>query len=168
MAEVNILRKVSALHAMMGRSQTRFAGVIQPAFEAAVLLVYLCIHHDFSEESKTNRFNTARRDLLDADMAHLNREDCIQAIQDALGHLQMLAEVSTMAETGAQTLSQIAGKVLPEGARKNGNAAIPHEAHVPEYFDFDSLPGIGTAPSFDMGDLNWTGVMNWRMLNPGL
>jgi hypothetical protein len=68
MAGVNILRKVSALHAMMSRSQTRFADVIQPAFEAAVLLVYLCIHHDFSLSKMSRR----RKSLLRASNASSN------------------------------------------------------------------------------------------------
>ncbi|KAM0818671.1 hypothetical protein AB5N19_04483 [Seiridium cardinale] len=44
-------------------------------------------------------------------MATVTRDRCLQAINDALDRLRMLAEISSMAEVGAHTLAQLLGKL---------------------------------------------------------
>ena len=175
-AALNVLKGVSTLHAMMGRSQTRFAGVILPTFEAAVLLVlFLCMHQDPLGESDahcpgtTTATRTAKADPLGAGIATLKRDECIQAVRDALSRLQMLAEVSTMAEVGAQTLAQLVSKVvtLPGGPQKGENASMPtneisgpinkswSDTSLPEYSDLVSLSGLDADTPFDVVDMNW-------------
>lgn len=52
-AAVYIIKHASSLHVLMGGSQTRFTEIIQPTFEAAVLLVHLCMDENLFEEDET-------------------------------------------------------------------------------------------------------------------
>lgn len=162
-AALNILERVSILHTMMGGSQIRFAGIIIPTFEAAVLLGYLCMHQDFPGENENHRPNTIMGDVLGAGIASLKREECIQAVQDSLSRLQMLAEVSTMAEVGAYTLDHLVSKMLSVGTQKNEDAPMStNDLHFPEYSDSPSLAGVDSLLALDDIDVNWAA------LTPGL
>ena len=50
-AALKLLEGASTLHMMMGGSHTRYAGIIIPAFEAAVPLLCLCADDTFPEDS---------------------------------------------------------------------------------------------------------------------
>ncbi|RYP51842.1 hypothetical protein DL768_002918 [Monosporascus sp. mg162] len=128
-AALKVLDAVSALHAMLDSTYTRFPAVLFHTFEAAVLLLCLCIKDllpgNHVEESAQ---------LRALDIAHVSaggvlvdnpapdsgrtpdidvsREQCILAAETALGRLQVLAEVSSMAEAGARCLSQLLQKAV--------------------------------------------------------
>jgi hypothetical protein len=110
-AALNVLDGVPKLHSMLGRSHTRFAGIIFPTFEAAVLLVGLCMDVDFPSKDEDSPPSTLAVDPLGAGRAHVTRVRCAQAIYDALARLRMLGEVSNMAAVGARTLARLLGNV---------------------------------------------------------
>ncbi|KAL8943099.1 MAG: hypothetical protein Q9216_001299 [Gyalolechia sp. 2 TL-2023] len=78
---------VSALHMMMGGSHTRYA--------------------ELPGEIAEGRSQTMKTDPLSVGISNVTRAECMQAAHDALSSLQTLAEVSKMAETGAQTLGRL-------------------------------------------------------------
>ncbi|KAK1145733.1 hypothetical protein N8T08_003971 [Aspergillus melleus] len=121
-AALFVLQGVERLHALLGDAQTRYTGIIQPTLEAAVLLASLCVDPSFLDLSigeermenvgvedhrPTTMIPTTRIDPVRAGMLNLRREECIQAIRNALSRLQILAEVSNMADVGAQTLASL-------------------------------------------------------------
>ena len=103
---------VTQLHSLLGGCHTRFAVLIFSIFEAAVLLVYLCVGPIFPKECqhqqapRSGALNT-KTDPLQAGINNVTRHGCIQAVQGALTRLRMLAEVSSMADVGASTLTQL-------------------------------------------------------------
>jgi len=99
-AALNVLKGVSTLHAYDGRLTNAVHRHHLTTFEAAVLLVPLCIDQDVFGEYENHRPSTIKVDPLGAGMVNLKREECIQAVRDALSRLQMLAEVSNIAEVG--------------------------------------------------------------------
>ncbi|PGH34063.1 hypothetical protein GX50_03119 [[Emmonsia] crescens] len=111
-AAQRVLKGTATLHALMGNSQTRFLRIILPTFEAAVLLVNLCMDPDFPRQDETHGPSTIRVDPLGAGMVNLKRDECMQAVSDALKRLQMLAEVSNVAEVGVKTLAQLHRKLM--------------------------------------------------------
>ncbi|KGO47755.1 hypothetical protein PEX1_101380 [Penicillium expansum] len=171
-----VLQGVSRLHSLIGGSQTRYTGIIQPTFESAVLLVSLCMNQSFPGDVESHSSRITKVDPLQAGMANLTRAECIKAIQDALSLLQMLAEVSNMADVGAQSLAKLVHKVSrqPTGASEMKNPSHPEdgdfpqageistEIHLPEYSDSDaavSLADLVSVAAFDV-DMN----MNWDAL----
>ncbi|KAF5495493.1 putative transcription factor sol4 [Colletotrichum fructicola] len=110
-AALRVLEGVSKLHTILGGCHTRFVGIIFPTFEAAVLLVGLCTDIDFPGKSEDGPLTTLRIDPLGPGKAHVSRDQCLRAVDDALVRLRMLAEVSNMAEVGAQTLAQLLSKM---------------------------------------------------------
>ncbi|KAA8651285.1 uncharacterized protein ATNIH1004_000166 [Aspergillus tanneri] len=110
-AALNILKGVSSLHIMMGGSQTRFPDIIIPTFEAAVLLAYLCMDPDLlTGECENHQPCPGKVDPLKSGVASLKRDECMRAVHDAVSRLQMLADISSMAEIGAQALAQLLRK----------------------------------------------------------
>ncbi|KAL8922862.1 MAG: hypothetical protein Q9172_003402 [Xanthocarpia lactea] len=106
-AALKLLEGVSALHMMMGGAHTRFAGIIVPIFEAAVPLLCLCADKNFPGDTGDGRSHTLKKDPLGIGISNVTRSGCMQAAWDALNRLQTLAEVSSMAEVGARTLSRL-------------------------------------------------------------
>lgn len=114
-AALHAMDAVMQLHALLGGCHTRFAGLVFSTFEAAVLLVYLCMdpmfprdcHHQHVPPPST--LNT-KTDPLHADIRNVTRHGCVQAVQGALKRLRMLAEVSSMADVGASTLTRLLSK----------------------------------------------------------
>ncbi|KAJ5096380.1 hypothetical protein NUU61_005736 [Penicillium alfredii] len=174
-AALYVLRGASTLHALMGGSQTRFTGIILPTFEAAALLVYLCMDRTFCGEDEPHRASMNNSDPLGAGIVSSKREECMQAVRDALNRLQMLAEVSHMAEVGAQTLAQLLRKMAkgprkpqkrtkpspppPEGPAQA--AEIPNDMPMSEYPDPDpvTLAELMTSvPAFNVDDMNWEAI----------
>ena len=117
-AALHVLEGVSQLHAMLGGCHTRFAGLVFPTFEAAVLLVYLCMdplfpHDDLGLSVVSDTKHTKDPDPLRARSRNVARHECTEAVQGALDRLRMLAEVSNMADVGANTLTQLLSKTSP-------------------------------------------------------
>ncbi|KAF3809598.1 putative transcription factor sol4 [Colletotrichum gloeosporioides] len=110
-AALRVLESVSKLHTILGGCHTRFVGIIFPTFEAAVLLVGLCTDIDFPGKSEDGPLTTLRIDPLGTGKARVSRDQCLRAVDDALARLRMLAEVSNMAQVGAQTLTQLLSKM---------------------------------------------------------
>ena len=115
-AALHAMDGVTQLHALLGGCHTRFAGLVFSTFEAAVLLVYLCMdptfprdcHHQYVPQP--SELNT-KTDPLQAGIRNITRHGCVQAVQGALKRLRMLAEVSIMADVGASTLTRLLSKV---------------------------------------------------------
>ncbi|ORY72187.1 uncharacterized protein BCR38DRAFT_494240 [Pseudomassariella vexata] len=105
-AALHVLDAVGTLHRFLGGSHSRIIGLIIPTFEAAALLVCLCLDVEFPEEyggepgpGKINRIDPLRTSL-------------IEAVQNALRRLRMLADVSSVAEVGAQSLEGLVAKIV--------------------------------------------------------
>jgi hypothetical protein len=115
-AALKMLDGVSKLHALLGRSHTRFAAIILPTFEAAVVLVSLSMDGQFpgTNLGDDGPLHTLDVDPLEWEKAHLTRDRCRRAVQEALARLEMLAEVSNMAKAGARTLARLMAK-MPSG-----------------------------------------------------
>ncbi|KAJ5810444.1 uncharacterized protein N7503_002662 [Penicillium pulvis] len=104
MAALKELEAVTALHSMFGGSYTRFTAIIFNTFEAAVLLLSLCFHVDFPFDQGDVNTN-----ILGI-QAQLTYKKAMQAAEQAIGRLQMLAELSDMAAAGARVASQVFAK----------------------------------------------------------
>lgn len=172
LAALSVLEAVSALHAMLGASHTRFSGIIFHTFEAAVLLVCLCLDLDFPDDGGDRRHSSSSiADPLDGG-AIVTRDLCIQAAGDALSRLRMLADVSNMAEAGARTLDRILGRATGVVMAHTSGARTPGE---PSYAQLPK-PGVNIAqwPSFEqdtspLGELlsataSEDSYSNWEML----
>ncbi|KAJ5365627.1 hypothetical protein N7517_008513 [Penicillium concentricum] len=169
-AALYVLQGVSRLHSLIGGSQIRYTEIIQPAFEAAVVLVSLIMDRNFLGDVESHSSRIINTDLLRAGMANLTRAGCMKAIRDAFSLLQMLAEVSNMADVGAQNLAKLIHKVgkQPIGASEMESLSKPDdgafsqaggsstEINLPIYSD--SNPAVSVA-AFDV-DMN----MNWDAL----
>jgi hypothetical protein len=171
-AALRVLNCVSSLHAMMGRSQSRFPGIIQPAFEAAVLLAVLCISREdlwaetgniCSHADLPNTHDTPNP--LGAQIEALKREDCMRAVQDTLCHLQMLAEVSTLAEVGAQTLARLVTKAaIPNAVLATGTPEQTHiQAKAGHMITTNITPGFSGGE--DWSDTNLSTDINMHLLD---
>lgn len=120
LAGLAVLEAVSALHTMLGASHTRFASVIIPIFESAVLLLCLCIKGALpsaQDKSASNQNDSqdphhcrnaaaaffmgrSRSGAHGLDITTHVQQDCIEATRDALGPLKIMAELSAVAEAG--------------------------------------------------------------------
>lgn len=105
LAALEELDAVTALHTMFGGSHTRFSAIIFNTFEAAVVLLILCTQKDFPFDQGEDH-----PDILGLRVATLTRSRAMRAVEKALGRLQMLAEVSEMAASGAQVVTQLFAK----------------------------------------------------------
>ena len=114
-AALHAMNSATQLHVLLGGCHTRFAGLVFSTFEAAVLLVYLCMDPMFPRDClhqhvpATGALNT-KTDPLRAGIPNVTRRGCLQAVQGALKRLRMFAEVSSMADVGATTLTQLLSK----------------------------------------------------------
>ncbi|KAL8927519.1 MAG: hypothetical protein Q9208_002324 [Pyrenodesmia sp. 3 TL-2023] len=121
-AALRAIDGVMQLHALLGGSHTRFAGLVFSRFEAAVVLVYLCMdpmfprdyHHRHVPQPGTSNTNT---DPLQTGIPNITRQGCLQAVQGALKRLRMLADVNSMADIGASTLTRLLSKVSETSTR---------------------------------------------------
>jgi hypothetical protein len=170
-AALRVLKCASSLHALIDGSQTRFPDIIRPIFEAAVLLVHVSMDRSLFEGIENRRYSSSRIDPLETGMASLKQEECMKAIRDALARLQMLAEVSRMAEMSAQALLQLLQRTIARsasvqtGARASNSAdeAVlqpdddPRDVGIPAYLDSNRvfLPGTTMATGLDYSDMNW-------------
>jgi hypothetical protein len=99
-AALRELDAIAALHSMSKCCYTRCEIIIFNTFEACVLLLTLCIHADFLDTDCSGHF-------LGLEAGPLDRETIMRAVRTGQERLQMLAGVSQMAATGAQTLEQL-------------------------------------------------------------
>ncbi|XXG99915.1 hypothetical protein Hte_006256 [Hypoxylon texense] len=110
-AALCVLDHVKTMHAMLGRSHSRLVWLVYPTFEAGVLLACLLscadMHYTPDEHPSTASPAKVSGDPIRASIDSLTRAACLAAAHDALGLLDMLAEVSSMAEAGAQALSRL-------------------------------------------------------------
>jgi len=146
-AALKMLDGVSKLHAMLGRSHTRFAAIILPTFEAAVVLVSLTMDRQFPGASlgEDGPLRTLDVDPLGWERAHLTRDCCRQAAQEALARLEMLAEVSNMAKAGAGALARLIMK-MPSSPRP---ASALEAVDLSALDDFFANYSGDTFPSLD-------------------
>lgn len=183
-AALKLLRSVSNLHVAMGVSHTRYPGIIGPTFEAAVPLIYLyadrCFPGDTFEGVPSSNMNI-KEDPLVADMDAITRERCMQGAREALNRLQTLAEVSTLAEAGARTLSCLIKRVegsmeLSEG-QTGSEPAETTTTHIPEAWGGGNVADyVGTYAATDLlwesgpgaAHANWEDMMGLSStLEPG-
>ena len=151
-AATHVLEGVSQLHAMLGGCHTRFAGLVFSTFEAAVLLVYLCMDPLFSNDGPppdlSNTKNSKNPDPLRAGMCNITQHGCREAVQGALDRLRMLAEVSSMADVGASTLTQLLSKA-------SSSPTATDEISVSQ--NQQAAGDIASCLSFDPSDMNLRG-----------
>ncbi|CAG8893439.1 unnamed protein product [Penicillium egyptiacum] len=186
-AALRVLKCTSSLHALMGGSQTRFPGIIQPTFEASVLLVYLCMDQALFEGDEIRCPSLLTIDPLGASMRNLKRVECTNALRDALRRLQRLAEVSHMAEVGAEGLLQLLQKAIkPSWTGQAGQAGerssslanndllqadnASGDTGLAEYLDLNPnlLPGMTTITGSGYSDLSWESMVSGlRNFPPG-
>lgn len=120
LAAVKVLEAVSTLHTLIGRSYTRCPDIIFYTFEAAVILLCISINRPDALPSSTtgdddgyvggsnsSSCNTLLEPMGSREKRIISRERCIQATEGALERLEMLAEVSSAAETGAHHLARL-------------------------------------------------------------
>ncbi|KKZ63382.1 hypothetical protein EMCG_02313 [[Emmonsia] crescens] len=117
LAALKELEAVTALHSMFGGSYTRFAAIIFNTFEATVLLLCLCTHADFPFDQGDE--NT---DILGM-KAKLAYKRAMQVAEQAINRLQMLAELSDMAASGARVAAQLFAKAVR--AKQSLNQGAP-------------------------------------------
>ncbi|KAF7538426.1 hypothetical protein G7054_g2971 [Neopestalotiopsis clavispora] len=108
-AALSTLEAVSALHSMLGAAHTRSTFIIVPTFEASVILACLCIDSSWvrAGDDDCQPPVTLVRNLSASSNADIGPDDCYLAVQQALARLRMLADVSTVAEVGADHLSRL-------------------------------------------------------------
>ncbi|RYP70072.1 hypothetical protein DL771_005689 [Monosporascus sp. 5C6A] len=157
LAALKVLDAVSTLHDMIGATHTRFATIIFHTFEASVLLLCLCIKGFLSESaaqdiaglqtfppdssggSHFGMGSLGQASSVDKE-AHINRDRCIREAQSALARLQVLANVSVMAEVSAQSLSQLLQRAT--AAPGPVRTTTPTPTSVGDQDNQLSIPGI--------------------------
>ncbi|KAG9234590.1 hypothetical protein BJ875DRAFT_423692 [Amylocarpus encephaloides] len=149
-AALHVLEGVSQLHAMLGGCHTRFAGLVFSTFEAAVLLVCLCVDPLFLNDGppqvpplSTNIKNSQDPDPLRTVARDVSRQKCIEAVQDALDRLRMLAEVSNIADVGASTLAQL----LSRASTTTTTDEVSMSQNQPAAGDIVSCPSLDPSDS---------------------
>lgn len=138
-AALHALDAAARLHALLGGCHTRLAGLIFSTFEAAVLLVYLCMDPLFPRDCHHQNapppgaFNI-KMNPLHAEVRKFTRDGCIQAVQGALKRLRMLAEVSSMADVGGKTLTRLLNKAIETnmGTRMETETETMSLSHIQE------------------------------------
>ncbi|KAI1085946.1 hypothetical protein F5B19DRAFT_480936 [Rostrohypoxylon terebratum] len=129
-AALHALNAVSQLHSLLGGCHTRLAGIIFSTFEAAVLLVCLIMDPTFPRDDPDQHSppsTATKTDPLQAATRNISRQECLQAVQGALERLQMLAEVSSMADVGAKTLVSILNKTSKPSISTNDEGLMQNQ-----------------------------------------
>lgn len=130
MVALKELKAVAALHSMFGGSYTHIAAIIFNTFEAATLLLCLCSHPDFPFDLGDDHTDTLGIKVK------FTYKKAMQAAEQAVNCLQMLAEPSDMAAPGACVAAQLFAKaarvkrspspVAPAGSSPGSFGASPH------------------------------------------
>ena len=171
---LHVLEGVSQLHAMLGGCHTRFAGLVFSTFEAAVLLVYLCMDQRFLHENfppgMSITKNSRDPDPLRAGMRNLTRHGCIEAVQGALDRLRMLAEVSNMADVGASTLTELLSKAstMTRTDDVSGSQNQPVAGDIASCLSFDPSDLNSRDDSMSTGNLSTAlgDMTSWSSFKP--
>ncbi|KAL8885605.1 MAG: hypothetical protein Q9215_006566 [Flavoplaca cf. flavocitrina] len=158
-AALRAIEGITQLHALLGDSHTRFAGLVVSTFEAAVVLVYLCMDPMFPRDNQHQHIPplaspTSSTDSLHAGMLNLTRHACLQAVQGASKRLCMLAEMNSMADIGASTLNRLMNK-LSEASGKT-RLTTNHEM-VPNQHKEAGNTATASAASSQMGPTSGMG-----------
>lgn len=145
MAALKELEAVATLHSMFGGSYTRFAAIIFNTFEAATLLLCLCSHADFPFNQGDD--NTEVLGIK----AKLTYRKAMQAAEQAVNRLQMLAEFSNMAASGARVAAQLFAKAVRVKQKQSPSPVVPAGSSA------DSLwaPPYSTTMGVDEGQKQW-------------
>ncbi|OQE08247.1 hypothetical protein PENVUL_c010G06166 [Penicillium vulpinum] len=106
MAALKVLEAVATLHTMFGGSYTRFSAIIFNSFEPTILLLNLCSHPDFPFDQGDNSTN------LVGIKVRMTYQIAMRAVEQAIHRLQMLAELSDMAASGARVASQLFARIV--------------------------------------------------------
>ncbi|KAJ5507322.1 hypothetical protein N7527_009465 [Penicillium freii] len=96
MAALKVLEAVATLHTMFGGSYTRFSAIIFNSFEPAILLLNLCSNADFPFDQDDHS-----TDLMGIKV-RMTYRIAMHAVEQAIHRLQMLADLSDMAASGAR------------------------------------------------------------------
>lgn len=115
MAVLKELETVSMLHSLFGGSHTRFAAIIFNTFEAAVLSLYLCTLPDCPFDLG----DEGNEQILGLNVPSPTQAKMIQMAEVAFGRLQVLAEVSEMAASGARVVAQLFAKATTPKSTSN-------------------------------------------------
>jgi len=126
LAALEELEAVSILHSLFGGSHTRFAAIIFNTFEAAVVLLCLCAHADCPFDVGADSDDN---EILGLKVGSLTQAKMIQAAEKAFGRLQVLAEISEMAASGAQIVAQLFVKAT--SPRPGSDPGTSHEPATP-------------------------------------
>ncbi|KAL2384093.1 hypothetical protein RJZ90_002189 [Blastomyces dermatitidis] len=124
LAAMKTLEAVTTLHSMFGVSCTRFAVIIFNTFEATVLLLYLCAHADFPFEQ-----GDGNTDILGVKLK-LTYQRAIQVSRQAVNRLQILAEMSEMASSGAEVTAQLFIKGVRARQLQSPGTAAPASPNI--------------------------------------
>lgn len=161
MAALKELEAVTALHSMFGGSYTRFAAIIFNTFESAVLLLCLCCHVDFPFDQGDENTNVL------GIQANLTYKKAMQVAQQAIDRLQLLAELSDMAASGARVAAQLFAKaaktkqspdpVAPGASTNTPFWQLPYSANMGTDDGLDPRSSLEQADPVLMSDIfSWT------------
>ncbi|KAI1422484.1 hypothetical protein F5Y12DRAFT_762797 [Xylaria sp. FL1777] len=173
-AALKVLESAFTLYDMMGETRIRCPGIIISIFEAAVAL--LCLYEDTSFLGETCLeacLSTGTPHPLSAVMAQLRRNDCLQAVKNAVERLQGLADLSKMAEAGARALASLIAKFeLPSAQsqyQSNTMGTIDSTTQFIDAWNGEKAENIGGV--FSMNDVLYgtssTFPVNWEVMDDG-
>ncbi|KAI4156740.1 MAG: hypothetical protein L6R39_001049 [Caloplaca ligustica] len=168
-AALRAIDGVTHLHALLGGFHTRFAGLVFSTFEAAVVLVYLCMDPMFLRDYHDRHVpppgtSSTNTDPLQAGIPHITRQRCLQAVQGALKRLRMLADVSSMADIGASTLTRLLSKVS-ETSTRSGTAT--NEVALSQTQEVGNPATTTEITSSQLGAIPATGeIASWLRCEP--
>ncbi|KAF9770166.1 hypothetical protein IL306_012316 [Fusarium sp. DS 682] len=127
------------LHAMMGGSQTRCPVLITTLFEMALILACLSARPDAPGNNESHRAAVGENQIGISTEAP-TQERCMQALHKALEGLQMLADVSDMAEIGARRLEELMSAMTEEVAELKCNPPEPASDDLIGSWDWQDFP----------------------------
>jgi hypothetical protein len=128
---------VGEFYCLLGAKYTRSVNIVFYTFEAAVLLGCLCLDLDLPEYFQRP---VGIMDLAENDGAVISKQMCVQHIKTALARLEVLAEVSVMAEAGAQSLSKLLDRVqISIAMPEDGNVTYMAEDAACSFLDVTDL-----------------------------
>jgi hypothetical protein len=126
---------VGELYDILGAKHTRLVSIVFYTFEAAVLLGCLCLDLDLPDDLPDELpddllevlpSSVRTMDLLGNDGAVVTKQMCLKDMTNALARLEVLAEVSVMAEASSQTLSRLLSRARSSTASsEHGSEEYP-------------------------------------------
>ncbi|KAL5583936.1 hypothetical protein FOVSG1_015287 [Fusarium oxysporum f. sp. vasinfectum] len=129
------------LHALMGGSQMRCPVLITSLFEMSLVLVCLCARREVpADEDDDDPHVAVGGDQHGISTEVPTRGRCLQTLQKALETLQMLADVSDMAEVGARHLEELMSTLTEEAGELNVNPPQEAMGDLVENWDWESFP----------------------------